>query len=61
MRSNLEALHKQSLLRMESRHGLDQIRIKDGLTSEDFLKAYYTEPEVQRSEMQGSMLEGNLL
>ena len=61
MRSNLESLHEQNLLRMESRHGLDQIRIKDGLTSEDFLKAYYTGFKVQSSEVQGGMVEGNLL
>ena len=53
MRSNIESLHEQNLLRMESRHGLDQIRIKDGFTSEDFLKAYYTGSEVFKNSSHG--------
>ncbi len=41
-RSHLEMLHEQNLLRLETRHGLDQIRIKDGTEPENNLNAFYT-------------------
>lgn len=56
MRSNLESLHEQDFIRMESRHGLDQVRIKDGFVPLDFLKAYYTKsepvPSAQESQLE---------
>ncbi len=45
MRQNLENLHMKGWIRLESRHGLNQIRLYDGITQTDFISAYYEEHE----------------
>ncbi|MDA3941877.1 MAG: DUF4007 family protein [Spirochaetia bacterium] len=58
-RQEIEKLHDFGWLRYETTHGLDQIRLKPGYTSLEFLKAYYEnrEPEVTQS---GKTVSGEL-
>ena len=41
IRSHLELLHEQNFIRLETRHGLDQLRIKEEYSDKDFLRAFY--------------------
>jgi len=40
-RTNLEKLHERGWLRLESRHNLDQVRLRDEFTPLCFMEAYY--------------------
>jgi hypothetical protein len=40
-RTNLENLHERGWLRLESRHNLDQVRLRDEFTPLCFMEAYY--------------------
>ncbi|MEI8245312.1 MAG: DUF4007 family protein [Lentisphaerota bacterium] len=41
IRTLLELLHEQNFIRLEMRHGLDQLRIREEYSDEDFLRAFY--------------------
>lgn len=51
-RQAIELLHENGWVRYESTHNLDQVRLRSGLSTTVFLKAYYegTDPEPQQKE-----------
>jgi len=54
-RQEIEKLHDFGWLRYETTHGLDQIRLKLGFTSIEFLKAYYEDRVPQIIEPEKSV------
>jgi len=48
LRQAVENLHEQGWIRYEGTHNLDQLRLKEGYTASEFMKAYYEdrEPEI---------------
>jgi hypothetical protein len=59
-RTNLEKLHERGWLRLESRHNLDQIRLRDEFRPLSFMEAYYQGrepvPAQPPAERQGLLL-----
>lgn len=53
VRTLVEALHTEGLLRYETTHNLDQIRLIPGYTPEEFLTAYYEARRPQRNDSEG--------
>ena len=53
VRTLVEALHTEGLLRYETTHNLDQIRLIPGYGPEEFLKAYYEARRPQRNDAEG--------
>ena len=58
-RMEIEKLHEFGWLRYETTHGLDQIRLKPGFSSIEFLKAYYEDRAPQIAET-GKSVPGEL-
>jgi len=44
-RQNIERLHERGYVRLEARHNLDQVRLRDDYQPLCFLEAYYHERE----------------
>ncbi len=53
VRTLVEALHTEGLLRYETTHNLDQIRLIPGYEPEEFLTAYYEARRPQRNDEEG--------
>ena len=53
VRTLVEALHTEGLLRYETTHNLDQIRLIPGYEPEEFLTAYYESRRPQRNDGEG--------
>ena len=58
-RMEIEKLHEFGWLRYETTHGLDQIRLKPGFTSIEFLRAHYEDRAPQVAEI-GKPVSGEL-
>jgi hypothetical protein len=63
MRQMVENLHQKTWLRFEVRHGLDQIRLVQGLNALEFLKSAYEdrEPEPQTQSLSPASRQACLL
>jgi hypothetical protein len=59
-RQNVERLHERGYVRLEARHNLDQMRLRDDFQALCFLEAYYQErepsPVESKVERQGRLL-----
>ena len=53
LRALVEALHNKGWLRYETTHNLDQVRLRPGFTSIEFLTAYYEQREPQPKDTDG--------
>lgn len=49
LRQTIELIHERGWVRYEGTHNLDQIRLKEGYTALDFLRAYYEDQDPRPS------------
>ena len=54
-RQQIEGLHDRGWLRYETTHNLDQIRLKPGFSTLEFLTAYFEDREPRQNDELGMM------